>query len=101
MMAAITRLKETVMRALTLIVLATAPLLVAAPACAQTYDPSYPVCLHAYTRHGDHFECTFATMAQCRASAAGRGAQCLINPYYGHALGKPAGVGRRLPRLPG
>jgi uncharacterized protein DUF3551 len=89
------------MRALPLIVLATATLLTAAPARAQTYDPSYPVCLHAYTRHGDHFECRYTTMVQCQASASGRGAQCLTNPYYGHALGKPSGAGRRPARLPG
>ena len=89
------------MRGLALSFLTSATLLAAAPAYAQTYDPSYPVCLHAYTRHGDHFECRYTTMAQCQASASGRGAQCLINPYYGHALGKPAGAGRRTVRTSG
>ena len=89
------------MRALTPCMLVTAVLLAAAPARAQTYDPSYPVCLQAFTIDGDHFECAFATMAQCQAAAAGRGAQCLTNPYYANAFGKPRGASRRPARLPG
>lgn len=56
-----------------------------APAQAQTYDPSYPVCLQIYTGGiaDYYFECYYQTMAQCQASASGRAAQCVVNPYYG------------------
>ena len=57
--------------------------LLAAPARAQTYDPSYPVCLQIYQSMVDYyFECRYTTMAQCAASASGRSAQCVVNPYY-------------------
>ncbi len=57
--------------------------LLAAPARAQTYDPSYPVCLQIYQSMVDYyFECRYTTMAQCAASASGRAAQCMVNPYY-------------------
>jgi hypothetical protein len=62
-----------------------AAIALSAPARAQTYDPSYPVCLQVYQgRIADfYFECQYRTMAQCQASASGRSAQCVVNPYYG------------------
>lgn len=70
-----------------------------APARAQTYDPSYPVCLQVYQGMVDfYFECHYRTMAQCAASASGRSAQCVVNPYYG---GPKAGRGKRQKRPPG
>ena len=56
-----------------------------APARAQTYDPNYPVCLQVYQGGiaDFYFECRYRTMAQCQASASGRSAQCVVNPYYG------------------
>ena len=51
---------------------------------AQTYDPRYPVCLQIYQGIADfYFECSYRTMAQCAASASGRPAQCVVNPYFG------------------
>jgi hypothetical protein len=60
---------------------------VAAPAWAQTYDPNYPVCLQVFERGGGYIACGFVSMGQCRASASGRAAQCIVNPYYapGHS----------------
>jgi hypothetical protein len=89
------------MRALTSGIVAAAVMFAAVAADAQTYAPGYPVCLQAYTIDGEHIECGFATMAQCRASAAGRGASCLANPYYGGAAARPAGASRRPVRVPG
>jgi len=67
-----------------------------APARAQTYDPSYPVCLQVYQGMVDYyFECRYQTMAQCAASASGRAAQCVVNPYYG---GPKAGRSKRQKR---
>ena len=61
----------------------TAMVVLAPPAAAQTYDPSYPVCLQIYRSMVDfHFECGYTTLAQCAASASGRAAQCVVNPYY-------------------
>jgi len=60
------------------------------PAAAQTYDPAYPVCLHVYTRGANYYECRYNSLPQCNASASGRAAQCVINPYFGSAR-VPAG----------
>ncbi|MEH2527799.1 MULTISPECIES: DUF3551 domain-containing protein [unclassified Bradyrhizobium] len=79
--------------ALSLTILAAATAL-PAPARAQTYDPSYPVCLQVYQGGiaDFYFECHYRTMAQCQASASGRSAQCVVNPYYG---GPKAGRSKR------
>jgi hypothetical protein len=67
----------------------------AAPSArAQTYDPAYPVCLQIYQGWNDYyFECAYTSLAQCNASASGRAAQCIVNPYY--AGRKTAPRGRR------
>jgi len=74
------------MRILTLAVLAIpviATVLAAPSARAQTYDPRYPVCLQVYQGWNDYyFECGYTSIAQCNASASGRSAQCVVNPYY-------------------
>jgi hypothetical protein len=76
-----------------------ATIALSAPARAQTYDPSYPVCLQVYQGMVDfYFECRYRTMAQCAASASGRSAQCVVNPYYG---GPNAGRGKRQKRPAG
>jgi hypothetical protein len=50
---------------------------------AQTYDPSYPICMHVYGElEGDRMDCIFTSLAQCAATASGRPAMCLINPYF-------------------
>jgi len=73
--------------------LALAAMVVAASAQAQTYDPSYPVCLHAYgSIEGDRIDCVYTSLAQCAASAAGRPAMCEINPYF---VPRPAPAPRR------
>ena len=67
-----------------------------APARAQTYDPSYPVCLQVYQGIVDfYFECHYRTMAQCMASASGRSAQCVVNPYFAKPSGKPGSRRKR------
>ncbi|WP_456620099.1 MULTISPECIES: DUF3551 domain-containing protein [unclassified Bradyrhizobium] len=64
------------------------------PARAQTYDPSYPVCMQIYGQVG-YFDCRYASLEQCRYLAVGRSATCVVNPYFAH--GKPTG-GRRARR---
>ena len=82
--------------ALSLTILA-ATIALPAPACAQTYDPNYPVCLQVYQGGiaDFYFECSYRTMGQCAASASGRAAQCVVNPYYG---GPKAGRSKRQKR---
>ena len=70
---------------LALAALMIATLSFAGPAQAQTYDPAYPVCLQIYQGGiaDYYFECAYTSMPQCQASASGRAAQCVVNPYYG------------------
>ena len=62
-------------------------------AATQTYDPAYPVCLHVYTLGANYYQCRYTSLPQCNASASGRAAQCVINPYFGGAQ-EPAGYRR-------
>jgi uncharacterized protein DUF3551 len=68
------------MRSLALAILAIGTVSVAGPAAAQTYAPGYPVCLHVYGP-ATYYECRYASLAQCNATASGRSAQCVSNPY--------------------
>ena len=85
------------MRIPALTVLTAAIIFTAAPARAQTYDPAYPVCLQTYGIDGGVIECGFNSLAQCAASASGRAAQCITNPYFGGARA-PAGPNTRRQR---
>jgi hypothetical protein len=76
------------MRIAILAILAIAPLFGAGPVRAQTYDPNYPVCLHVYGRVG-YYDCRYTSLPQCAASASGRSADCLINPYFAYARETP------------
>ncbi len=76
------------MRILISTIAAIGVILAAAPAAAQTYDPRYPVCMHVYGGFmggGNWIDCSYTSMPQCAASASGRGAMCVINPYYANA----------------
>ena len=70
------------MRVLALAILTMATALAAPSARAQTYDPAYPVCLHVYDRGANYYQCSYTSLPQCNASASGRAAQCVINPYF-------------------
>jgi hypothetical protein len=71
---------KTSMRIAVLAILTLATVSAAAPARAQTYDPSYPVCLEVYGRF-PYIECAYTSLQQCRWSASGQPAMCIINPY--------------------
>ena len=77
------------MRNLALAILAIGAASAAAPAQAQTYDPGYPVCLHVYGKIS-YYECAYTSLPQCNATASGRSAQCVINPYYAYASQGPS-----------
>jgi Protein of unknown function (DUF3551) len=78
------------MRNLALAMLAIGAASIAAPAVAQTYAPGYPVCLHVYGP-ATYYECRYTSLAQCNASASGRSAQCVVNPYVANAYEEPFG----------
>ena len=73
------------MRILVLVILAIV-LVPLGPAAAQMYDPAYPVCLRVYGP-ASYYECGYNSLPQCNASASGRSAQCVINPYFAGAQG--------------
>jgi hypothetical protein len=81
------------MRHLALAILAIATVSIAGPAAAQTYDPRYPVCLHVWGPL-NYYECAYTSLPQCNASASGRAAQCMLNPYFATAQ-VPAGPAYR------
>lgn len=71
------------MRSLLSAIVAIGTLLALTPASAQTYDPDYPVCMQVTEMFGGtHFDCSFTSIPQCRTSARGLPATCLINPYF-------------------
>jgi hypothetical protein len=86
--------KESWMRFMTMAIVAAAAVAATSPARAQTYDPDYPVCMHIFGRVG-YFDCRYTSLPQCNATASGRSAQCVINPYYVNPRSKPAVQRRR------
>ncbi len=72
------------MRIFALMIFAGATALATATARCQTYDPSYPVCLQVYGPDS-YIECAYTSLPQCNASASGRPAQCVVNPFFANA----------------
>jgi len=77
--------KEISMRILALAILAIGAVSASAPARAQAYDPNYPVCMQVFGREGANIDCSFTSLPQCNATASGRAAMCLLNPYAANA----------------
>ncbi|MGO3932866.1 DUF3551 domain-containing protein [Rhodopseudomonas pseudopalustris] len=72
-------MQEAVMRRVGLaLVSCSAALLVVAEASAQS---SAPYCLHVYGPI-TYDDCSYISMEQCRPSAVGRPAACMVNPFY-------------------
>jgi hypothetical protein len=86
------------MRILPVAILTAITVSTAAPALAQAYGPDYPVCLQVYGKDG-YTDCAYASLAQCSASASGRAAQCVINPYFANARAPREPQHRRHPRV--
>ena len=83
--------------ALAIVTIAT--VLTAAPTRAQTYNPDYPVCLHAFGEKAGYIECAYTSLAQCDQAASGRAARCVINPYFASAQVPAGGHYRRHRRV--
>ncbi len=57
-----------------------------APAQAQTYGTRFPICIQTYEHEGGmYISCEYTSMAACQATASGRAAQCIVNPYFAGA----------------
>jgi len=72
------------------------------PVQAQTYDQSHPVCMKVYTGNlggGEWIDCSYASLPQCQASASGRAAMCIMNPYLAYGqMASPRAYRRGYPR---
>ncbi len=79
------------MRILALVIMALGAVSASEPVAAQPRD-NYPVCLRVYGP-ATYDECRYVNMAQWAATASGRAAQCLANPYFENAKA-PAGPRR-------
>lgn len=82
------------MRRASLALVATSTLVMSAPARAQTYDPSYPVCMQIYGQVG-YFDCRYTSLEQCKFLAVGRSASCVVNPYFAQKKQAPPRRSRR------
>ncbi|WFU42090.1 DUF3551 domain-containing protein [Bradyrhizobium sp. CB82] len=72
-----------------LLILTGATMLAIAPAAAQRYDPRYPVCLQSWHARGlTVIDCSYVSIAQCRATASGLAAMCQENPYWQGSPGR-------------
>jgi hypothetical protein len=69
------------MRTVSLAILVIGTIATAAPARAQAWDPNYPVCLRVYGPI-NYNECRYSSLAECAATASGRAAQCVVNPFF-------------------
>jgi Protein of unknown function (DUF3551) len=78
-----------------LAVLTVAAVIAAAPARGQTYEPAFPVCLQTYGIGGGNIACGYTSLAQCNATASGRAAQCIANPYFANAQAEAGARYRR------
>jgi hypothetical protein len=76
-------------------------ILSATPSYAQTYDPRYPVCMKVYDGSfggGEWIDCSFYSLPQCQATASGRAAMCVTNPYFANARIPSGQASRRVYR---
>jgi hypothetical protein len=70
------------MRALPILFLVGITMSAAAPAAAQRFAGNAPVCLQRWQWGGSSYiSCQYGSWDECRASAAGLSAMCLLNPY--------------------
>ena len=69
------------MRRTSLTLVTIALLFAAGTTRAQTYDPSYPVCMQIYGPVG-YFDCRYGSIQQFKFLAVGRSASCIVIPYF-------------------
>jgi len=70
------------MRALPFLLLALFAMSAPTPASAQRFNGNYPVCLQKWEWGGaTYISCQYNSWEECKATAAGLSAMCLLNPY--------------------
>ncbi|TYO66718.1 DUF3551 domain-containing protein [Bradyrhizobium hipponense] len=70
------------MRALPFLVIACITMSALAPAAAQQFSGNYPICLQRWEWGGSTtIWCQYSSWEECKATAAGLPAMCLVNPY--------------------
>jgi Protein of unknown function (DUF3551) len=70
------------MRALPCLLIVWIMMAAAAPAAAQRFAGNAPVCLQRWEWGGsNHISCDYGSWEECKASAVGLPAMCLLNPY--------------------
>ncbi|MVT54646.1 DUF3551 domain-containing protein [Bradyrhizobium yuanmingense] len=70
------------MRALACLLFVLIAISATGPAAAQRFGGNFPVCLQEWEwGGGTYISCQYRSFEECRASAAGRSAMCLENPY--------------------
>ena len=78
------------MRALPTLLLIGITMAAAAPAAAQRFAGNYPVCLQKWEWGGSSsIYCRYNSWEECKASAAGLPAMCLLNPYVQQLPSRP------------
>ncbi|WP_347338602.1 DUF3551 domain-containing protein [Bradyrhizobium guangzhouense] len=84
------------MRALPFLLLALIAMSAPTPASAQRFNGNYPVCLQRWEWGGaTYISCQFSSWEECRATAAGLPAMCLLNPYVQQRPPEPVRAPRR------
>ena len=73
------------MRIPALAVLTIATVLAAAPAGLRRIIRTIRSACRPSAKKAGYIECGYTSLAQCGASASGRAAQCVINPYFASA----------------
>ncbi|MGB8606827.1 DUF3551 domain-containing protein [Bradyrhizobium sp.] len=68
-------------RKIILALLATSSLAVLGAGSAEAVRTRYPFCMGGATSPGLS-NCSFTSLAQCRATASGRRLTCIANPFY-------------------
>ena len=68
-----------------LAILTIATVLTGAPVGPRRITPDYPVYPQAFGEKAGYIECGYTSLPRCDASASGRAAQCIINPYFASA----------------
>ncbi|MBR0686175.1 DUF3551 domain-containing protein [Bradyrhizobium manausense] len=70
------------MRALPFLLILWITMSASAPAAAQRFNGNYPVCLQKWEWGGaSYISCQYSSWEECKATAAGLSAMCLLNPY--------------------
>jgi hypothetical protein len=87
------------MRALPFLLIIWIAMSAPAPAVAQRFGGNYPICLQKWEWGGSSsISCRYSSWEECKATAAGLSATCLVNPYAQPPSAPPPSPPDRGPR---